>query len=104
MKKYILENEVYPEELKELSPTFIDSLPLDPYSEEEFKINKNSKLIYSIGKNLTDERGIDDGIWYMMDDPVFSYDFAVTEIYSDGGKKCAFSWSCWSWYSHALCF
>ena len=49
----------YPDNLKALKPSVVSSLPLDPFSAKPFiyKLKDANYVLYSIGKNLTDDGG-----------------------------------------------
>jgi hypothetical protein len=49
----------YPSSLKELTPEILPSLPLDPFTGEDYIYKKKDKrfIIYSVGENLKDDGG-----------------------------------------------
>jgi len=47
----------WPESLQELVPEYLDAVPLDPFDGEPFRYSAEKGLVYSVGKNLTDEGG-----------------------------------------------
>ena len=76
IKKYYLENNFYPKKLNELVPEYIDKLPIDPYSGNNFVFDYDKMIIYSIGEDYIDNGGSEETKQYkLMDEPTFSYDF-----------------------------
>jgi hypothetical protein len=50
----------YPKKLADLSPKYIDSIPLDPFSDQDYKYSQlpdGGYLLYSIGRNRKDDGG-----------------------------------------------
>lgn len=47
----------WPERLEELVPAYLDAVPMDPFDGEPFRYFAEKGLVYSVGRNLTDEGG-----------------------------------------------
>ncbi len=47
-----------PKDLTELVPTYLSSIPLDPFAEKPLLYSKKNKLIWSIGSDLVDDHGV----------------------------------------------
>ncbi len=62
LEKYYIHNNKYPESLKDIVPKYLDKLYYDPYTNNKyFRYIKNtdkSYKLYSIGRNLVDDGGI----------------------------------------------
>jgi len=54
---YEKRNGKLPDNLAQLEPDFIDSVPCDPYDGKPFRYDRNKEIVYSVGKNLKDEGG-----------------------------------------------
>ena len=56
---YRHDNGYYPKKLSELYPKYIDTLPKDTFSDEEYryKIEDNGYLLYSVGPNGKNDGG-----------------------------------------------
>ena len=48
-----------PEELSDLTPTFLDAVPTDPFDGEplRYRVMENGYIVYSIGDNQRDDGG-----------------------------------------------
>jgi hypothetical protein len=60
LKRFQLQNGIFPEKLSELTPEFLSSVPLDPIDGKPLRYKKNSDgtfLLYSIGDNDVDDGG-----------------------------------------------
>jgi len=57
-KQYELKHEKLPQQLNELVPDFIKEIPRDPFDHKPFRYNASKKLIYSVGPNLIDSKGM----------------------------------------------
>ena len=65
-----------PDNLNDLVPNYLASLPLDPFTDKNFIYNHDKKVIYSLGTNKTDEGGNLPDVgkdWPVMPD----YSFAI---------------------------
>jgi len=54
---YKLEHGAFPAELAALVPGYVNSVPLDPFSCQPFLYNPAEGIIYSVGKNMSDDGG-----------------------------------------------
>jgi len=75
IKAYELNTGYIPENLNELIPKYLDSIPIDPYSGNIIKYMPNRKLIYSLGFDRIDNGGSEGKDWETMPDPTFNVDF-----------------------------
>ena len=55
--RYAQENGRLPETLQALVPEYLAAVPRDPYDGEPFRYSAEKGLVWSVGKNLTDEGG-----------------------------------------------
>lgn len=90
VERYKIDRGTYPADLEKLVPEYIDSIPVDLFSENHspirYRIDGNRYRIYSVGTNGTDEGGkvvfkgwrsvLEEGDW------VWGYEFGAKE---DGG-------------------
>jgi len=67
VRRYIAKEARIPQKLDDLVPTYLASVPLDPFTNEPLHYNAQSGLIYSVGINLMDEGGRLNAL--PMDDP-----------------------------------
>lgn len=83
LQRYERSNGVFPEELVELTPDYLDSVPVDPFDGQPFRYLPDKKAIYSVGEDLADSGGESSraqGSRYSADPPwnnkdaVFSFD------------------------------
>ena len=60
LKLFRLEKGVYPDRLDELVPKFLDSVPIDPFSDKPmiYRAQTNSYLLHSIGPDRKDDGGV----------------------------------------------
>ncbi len=60
LKAYQLDHKNYPENLAQLVPEYLPEIPPDPFSGQEpiYKTTEKGFLIYSVGPNQKDEKGI----------------------------------------------
>lgn len=61
VEQYVLERGTLPEKIEELAPTYLDAVPLDPYSDKPLlyrQINPGY-IVYSIGADYEDDGGVD---------------------------------------------
>lgn len=63
-----------PNNLNELVPKYISSIPLDPYDKQPLRYSKEKKIIYSVGTSTEDVGGSDGSSWQMKN-PTFKFDF-----------------------------
>lgn len=57
LRLYQIDHHQLPASLNDLVPTYLSSVPLDPFSNAPMRWNKGKSLIYSIGTNLVDDDG-----------------------------------------------
>ncbi len=59
LRKYRQENGNYPSELKQLSPQFLATIPLDRFADKPLQYRSDGRglLLYSIGRDRVDHRG-----------------------------------------------
>ena len=57
-KRFELKHGSLPQNLKQLVPEFIKEVPRDPFDHKPFRYNAEKKLIYSVGPNLIDSKGM----------------------------------------------
>ena len=62
LRLYRMKNQAYPERLSQLTPEFIDKLPVDPFSGKDFVYRTEGKgfIVYSVGPNGVDDGGVED--------------------------------------------
>jgi hypothetical protein len=72
LRRYANEHETYPETLDSLVPDYLSTLPIDPFSGTplEYSRTGNGFLLYSVGRNRTDDGGVITGrnrdiVWRM---------------------------------------
>ena len=59
LRCYQLEHGDVAETLDELVPEYLDSVPLDDFDGKPMKYSKEKKVVYAVGKDLTDNGGIE---------------------------------------------
>lgn len=57
-KAYQIRMDELPDGLESLVPTYLNSIPVDPYDGQPFKYSKPKAIVYSVGKDLTDSGGL----------------------------------------------
>ena len=57
LERHRLDHGVWPDDLGELVPAYLDSLPLDPFDGRPLRYDRAKRVIYSIGPDLGDNRG-----------------------------------------------
>lgn len=62
IRRYLVTNHSLPGKLSDLTPDFLPTLPLDPFSGEPFHYESAKGLLYSVGVNLIAEGGKPSGI------------------------------------------
>jgi hypothetical protein len=65
----------YPISLSDLVPTYLPSVPLDPYGGKQLGYSREKKIIYSIGPGMQDFGGSTGGDWHTMTNPTFILNF-----------------------------
>lgn len=58
MARYRLDHGSWPPDFAALVPGYLDAVPIDPVDGNPLRYDSTSKIIYSIGKNLRDEKGL----------------------------------------------
>lgn len=58
LRRYELDHQKLPQDLKELVPTYFATVPQDPFTDLPMHWNPETKVIYSVGVNLTDHGGL----------------------------------------------
>jgi len=61
LRRYRMKHGEYPDKLDALTPAFIDTLPVDPFSGKDYVYRRAGKgfIVYSIGGNGVDDGGVD---------------------------------------------
>jgi hypothetical protein len=76
IKAYKNDNGSLPDALERLVPNYISGVLLDPFDGKPIRYSAEKKIIYSVGKNLTDDGGNSDDVnWQSGNDLVFKIDF-----------------------------
>lgn len=57
VRRFMVEHKGLPPRLDVLRPTYLSRLPTDPFSGEPFRYDAQKALLYSVGRNLTDDGG-----------------------------------------------
>jgi len=60
LRAYFLNHHAYPQSLTQLTPSYIPSVPVDPFSNGNqltYKLNDTHYLLYSVGPDATDDGG-----------------------------------------------
>lgn len=71
LKAFSLDKGRLPDNLNELVPAYLASVPNDPFDGESIRYSKEKKIIYSVGKDLIDTGGSEGEDWQTMPDPTF---------------------------------
>lgn len=58
MARYRLDHGSWPPDFAALEPGYFHSLPIDPVDGKPLRYDPSSKVIYSIGGNMRDEKGL----------------------------------------------
>lgn len=72
LKAFSQDNGALPITLEQLVPTYLPSLPIDPYDGKAIKYSAEKKIIYSVGSDHVDIGGSTGDDWQKMDDPTFA--------------------------------
>lgn len=75
IKAYKKDTNNYPISLNDLVPSYISSVPEDPFDGEPLKYSAAKKIIYSVGEDVQDSGGSDGDHWKNIADPTFKIDF-----------------------------
>ena len=75
LKAYKQDNDNLPNSLNDLIPKYIPALIQDPFDGKTIRYSANDKIIYSVGKDLTDDGGNMGNTWSNGNDLVFKIDF-----------------------------
>lgn len=57
LRLYQIDHHQLPASLNDLVPTYLSSVPLDPFSNAPMRWNKVTQVVYSVGTNLVDDHG-----------------------------------------------
>jgi hypothetical protein len=57
VKAFEARNGKYPDTLAELTPSIMKIIPQDPYDNKLIKYNSHDKILYSVGPDMTDNKG-----------------------------------------------
>lgn len=57
LRRYELDHHRLPDELSELSPAYLSSIPPDPFTDLPMRWNPSTQVIYSVGVNGSDDSG-----------------------------------------------
>ena len=79
LKGYKMDKGGLPETLDELVPAYIEAVPPDDFDGQPFRYSASKKVIYSVGKNLTDDGG-DDPAYDKIDEPAYGEAEAPVEV------------------------
>jgi len=80
LRRFEINESSLPENLQELCPKYLPSVPLDPYDNSPMRWNSKTKVVYSIGKDLKDDGG-------SVSTPYVSKDKDVGSVYWWRGAK-----------------
>ena len=63
LKMYRMEHGAYPEELAELVPAHLETLPVDAFTGDPlvYRVDERRLLLYSAGENGQDDQGLSSG-------------------------------------------
>lgn len=64
-----------PSNLNQLIPSYLSSIPLDPFDHQPIRYSASKKTLYSIGVNKKDLGGSEGEDWAKMDNPTFKIKF-----------------------------
>lgn len=73
LKAFRQDKGLLPGSLDELVPTYLDDMPLDPFSGHEFKYDQIKRIIYSVGQEKLDLGGSTGDNGEQMKNPTFSF-------------------------------
>ncbi len=79
LKGYKMDKGRLPETLDELVPAYIEAVPPDDFDGRPFRYSASRKVIYSVGKNLTDDGG-DDPAYDKIDELAYGEAEAPVEV------------------------
>ncbi len=65
----------YPDSLTDLVPSYLSSVPRDPFDEQILKYSAEKKIVYSIGEDMQDSGGSTGDDWRKMPDITFKINF-----------------------------
>jgi hypothetical protein len=75
VKSYKNDYGKYPDSLDDLVPTYLPSVPIDPFDENPIRYSPEKKIIYSVGEDMEDLGGSSGDDWREMPNPTFKIDF-----------------------------
>lgn len=75
IKAYKNDTNNYPVLLNELVPSYLSSVPQDPYDGKSLKYSAEKKILYSVGSDMQDSGGSAGDDWKKMTDPTFIINF-----------------------------
>ncbi len=79
IKAYTEYTGLMPQDLNDLAPEYLQAIPVDPFSQNNFGYDPDKKIIYSVGKDGIEDGGSTGNDWSAMTDPTFSVDFTIQE-------------------------
>ncbi len=65
----------YPLSLSDVVPSYLSSVPQDPFDEKSLKYSADKKIVYSVGQDMQDSGGSIGNDWKKMPDPTFKINF-----------------------------
>jgi hypothetical protein len=57
LRCFHLRHRKLPQKLAELVPEYLENIPTDPFDGKPLRYSQEKRIVYSVGKNLTDEGG-----------------------------------------------
>jgi hypothetical protein len=75
IKAYKNDTNNYPASLSELVPSYLSSVPRDPFNGKSLKYSATKKILYSVGEDMQDSGGSIGDDWRKMTDPTFKINF-----------------------------
>jgi hypothetical protein len=75
MRAYQIEHGRLPNQLTQLVPKYLPALPIDDFDGEALRFNPESKVLYSVGENGTDNHGVETDTRKHAPDYVFPIEF-----------------------------
>lgn len=75
LKKYKTDKKVLPASLNELVPTYLSSIPVDPFDQKPIRYSESKKILYSVGLKQKDLGGSTGSDYATMDNPTVKIEF-----------------------------